>query len=95
MPLIAMLVLLRDRSSDCGAVARKAHGPACRRGTNLVYLGAFFVLAHLAAGARGVMMAHGVSKAFADRFMISGTVVAAIIATWIMLGMSGMRVQFV
>ena len=57
--------------------------------------GAFFVLAHLAAGVRGVMMAHGVSKAFADRFMISGTVVAAIIATWIMLGMSGMRVYFV
>jgi hypothetical protein len=27
------------------------------------WLGAFFVLAHLAAGARGVMMAHGVSKA--------------------------------
>jgi len=59
------------------------------------WLGAFFVLAHLAAGTRGVMMAHSVSKAFADRFMISGTVVAAIIATWIMLGMSGMRVQFV
>jgi hypothetical protein len=59
------------------------------------WLGAFFVLAHLATGARAVIMAHGVSKAFADRFMISGTVVAAIIATWIMLGMSGMRVQFV
>ena len=59
------------------------------------WLGAFFVLAHLAAGARAVMMAHGVSKAFVDRFMISGTVVAAIIATWIMLGMSGMRVHFV
>ena len=59
------------------------------------WLGAFFVLAHLAAGARAVFMAHGVSKAFADRFMISGTVVAAIIATWIMLGMSGMRVHFV
>src|SRR6516165_295832 len=59
------------------------------------WLGAFFVLAHLAAGARAVFMAHGVSKAFADRSMISGTVVAAIIATWIMLGMSGMRVHFV
>ena len=58
------------------------------------WLGAFFVIAHLAAGARAVI-AHGVSKAFADRFMISGTVVAAIIATWIMLGMSGMRVHFV
>ena len=59
------------------------------------WLGAFFVLAHIAAGARAVMMAHGVSKTFADRFMIGGAVVAAIIATVIMLGMSGMRVQFV
>jgi hypothetical protein len=39
------------------------------------WLGAFFVLAHLAAGARAVIMAHGVSKAFADRFMVGGTVV--------------------
>jgi len=59
------------------------------------WLGAFFVLAHLAAGTRSVMMAHGVSKTFADRFMISGAVVAGIIATVIMLGMCGMRVQFV
>jgi hypothetical protein len=59
------------------------------------WLGAFFVLAHLAAGARGVMMAHGVSKAFADRFMVGGAVVAGILATVIMLGMCGMRVQFI
>jgi hypothetical protein len=59
------------------------------------WFGAFFVLAHLAAGVRGVMMAHGVSKAFADRFMVGGAVVAAIIATVIMLGMCGMRVKFV
>jgi hypothetical protein len=39
-------------------------------------------------------MAHGVSKAFADRFMVGGTVVAGIVATVIMLGMCGMRVQF-
>src|SRR5262249_13513036 len=38
------------------------------------WLGVFFVLAHLAAGARVVIMAHGVSKAFADRFMVSGAV---------------------
>src|SRR5262249_6297553 len=55
------------------------------------WLGAFFVLAHLAAGARGVMMAHGVSKAFADRFMVGGAVVAGLVATVIMLGMCGMR----
>ena len=59
------------------------------------WLGAFFLLAHLTAGARSVMMAHGVSKTFADRFMVGGAVVAWIIATVIMLGMSGMRVQFV
>ena len=58
------------------------------------WLGAFFVLAHLAAGARAVMIAHGVSKVFADRFMVAGSVVAAVIATVIMLGMCGMRVQF-
>ena len=59
------------------------------------WLGAFFVLAHLAAGARDVMMAHGVGKAFADRFMVGGAVVAGLVATVIMLGMCGMRVQFV
>jgi nitroreductase len=49
----------------------------------------------IAAGARGVMMAHGVSKAFADRFMVGGAVVAGILATVIMLGRCGMRVQFI
>jgi len=41
------------------------------------------------------MMAHGASKAFADRFMIVGAVTAAIIATAIMLGMCGLRLRFV
>ena len=59
------------------------------------WLGAFFVLAHLAAGTRTVMMAHGVSETFADRFAVGGAVVAGVIATVIMLGMCGMRVQFV
>src|SRR5262249_6982662 len=34
-------------------------------------------------------------KAFADRFMVSGAVAAGIVATVIMLGMCGMRVQFI
>ena len=59
------------------------------------WLAAFFVLAHLAGGARGVMMAHGVTKALADRFMVGGAVGAGTVATVIMLGMCGMRVQFV
>jgi hypothetical protein len=40
-------------------------------------------------------MAHGASKAFADCFMIGGVVTAGIIATAIMLGMCGLRLQFV
>src|SRR5215472_15295680 len=59
------------------------------------WLGVFFVLAHLAAGARVVIMAHGISKAFADRFMVGSAVVAGVVATEIMLGMCGMRVQFI
>jgi hypothetical protein len=58
------------------------------------WLGVFFVLTHLAAGARVIIMAHGVSKAFADRFMVGGGVVAGIVATVIMLGMCGVRLQF-
>lgn len=59
------------------------------------WLGVFFVLAHLAAGARVILMGHGVCRGFADRFMIAGAVVAGIVATVIMLGMCGMRIQFV
>jgi hypothetical protein len=54
------------------------------------WLGAFFVLAHLAAGVRGV-----ISRAFADRFMVGAAVAAGLVATVIILGMCGMRVQFV
>ena len=59
------------------------------------WLGVFFVLTHLAAGTRVVIMAHGVSKAFADQFMVGSAVVAGVVATVIMLGMCGMRVQFI
>ena len=52
-------------------------------------------LSRLASGARVVMIAHGVGKAFADRFLVAGAVAAGFVATWIMLGMSGMRIQFV
>jgi hypothetical protein len=59
------------------------------------WLGVFFVLAHLAAGARAVIMAHGISETFADRFMVSAAVAAGIVATVIVLGMCGMRVRFI
>jgi len=41
------------------------------------------------------MTAHRVSNAFTDRFLVAGAVAAGFVATWIMLGMSGMRIQFV
>ena len=69
------------------ALAFDAASPTARR-SGLTMLEA----AHLAAGARGVVMAHGVRKAFADRFMIVGAVVGGIVATVIMLGMCGMRI---
>jgi succinate dehydrogenase/fumarate reductase cytochrome b subunit len=59
------------------------------------WLGVFFLLAHLAAGARAVIIAHGVSEPLANRFMVGGMAVVGIVATVIVLGMSGMRVQFV
>src|SRR5262249_11362881 len=59
------------------------------------WLAVFFVLAHLAAGARVVIMAHGVSKAFADRFMVGSAVVAGVVAAVVLLGIGGSGVQFI
>lgn len=59
------------------------------------WLGVFLLLSHLAAGARVILLAHGIREALANRFMIGGAVIAGIIATVIMLGMCGMRVRFV
>ena len=59
------------------------------------WLAMFFVLSHIASGSRVIMMAHGVSKALADRLLVGGAVAAGFVATWVMLGMSGMRIQFV
>jgi hypothetical protein len=59
------------------------------------WLGVFFVLAHLSAGLRVVLLAHGWRKVIADRIMISGSLVGGLVATLIMLAMCGMRVHFV
>ncbi len=58
-------------------------------------LGVFFALSHIAAGARVVLLNNGVRKLIADRVMISGALVAALVAAMIILGMCGLRVQFV
>jgi hypothetical protein len=58
-------------------------------------LGVFFVLSHLAAGVRAVLLAHGVNRRFADRFLIGSATVAGLAAFVIMLGMCGGRLNFV
>lgn len=58
-------------------------------------LAVFFVLAHLFSGLRIVMLANGISQRIADRVMIGGSSVAALMAWVTMLGMCGVRVSFV
>jgi hypothetical protein len=59
------------------------------------WLGVFFVLAHLSAGLREVLLAHGWRKVVAVRIMISGSFAGCVVATLIMLAMCGVRLHFV
>ena len=54
--------------------------------------GAFFVLGHLASGARVVMLNHQVGQTFANRFWFAGLAASALIATAIISGLCGVRV---
>ena len=56
-------------------------------------LGVFFVVAHVFAGARAVMLSHGVHKPVADRLMIGGATFGALLAFVIILGMCGARLN--
>jgi hypothetical protein len=58
-------------------------------------LGVFFVLSHLAAGVRSVMLAHGLTRRFADRFLVGSAIASGLAAFVIMLGMCGGRLNFV
>jgi hypothetical protein len=57
-------------------------------------LGVFFVLAHLAGGARLILLSHRVRKELADRLMIACAAASGVVATMIILAMCGMRLQF-
>ena len=57
-------------------------------------LGIFFVLSHLAAGGRAVMLSRGVRRNYANRFQFGAATVAAIVAFVILFGMSGARLSF-
>ena len=55
-------------------------------------LGVFFVLAHLASGLRVVSIAHGLDRTTADRLWTGGLAASGIVATAIIVGMSGGRI---
>ncbi len=55
----------------------------------------FFVLSHLASGARAVMLAHGSQKSHADGVHIFGMALSALAATLILLGMTGLRIYWI
>jgi hypothetical protein len=57
-------------------------------------LGIFFVLSHLAAGGRAVMLSHGVRRNYANRLLVGSATAAAIVALVVMFGMSGGRLSF-
>lgn len=57
-------------------------------------LAVFFVLSHLFAGLRSVVLEHRGHLETADAIVTRGTVAAAIVSVVIMLGMCGLRVHF-
>jgi hypothetical protein len=55
-------------------------------------LGVFFVLAHLASGARVVLLTHGASRTLVDRAWTGGVILSAIIAAAVIASMCGVRI---
>ncbi|TWC00801.1 hypothetical protein FBZ93_10472 [Bradyrhizobium macuxiense] len=55
-------------------------------------LGVFFVLGHLAAGLRGVLIAHGIATTIANRIWAIGLAMGGLIAIAIMSGLCGARI---
>lgn len=56
-------------------------------------LGVFFVLGHLVAGLRVVLNAHGVDRRMVNRSWFVGIAASGVIATAIIAGMCGVRIQ--
>jgi len=54
------------------------------------WFGVFFAIAHIAAGLRGVLLAHGAQRV-ADRLLFGGVALGLIVATAILSGMCGLR----
>jgi hypothetical protein len=56
-------------------------------------LGVFFVLSHIASGARLVLIAHGADRRHVDRFWIVAVALSAGVAVAIIAGMCGIRIS--
>jgi hypothetical protein len=53
-----------------------------------------FVLSHLAAGARALRLSHGVARLYADHLLSGGAMATGLVASAIMFGMCGARLNF-
>ena len=51
------------------------------------------MISHAFCGLRIVMLAHGGSRATADRVLAAGTVLVALVAVLIIMAMSGLRIH--
>ena len=76
-----------------GAPAGIIHDPWNIRLLPHYALGVFFVLAHVASGARGVMLAHGVSAPMTNRLWALALAVSAVVATFITAALCGVRIH--
>ncbi|WP_347340143.1 hypothetical protein [Bradyrhizobium brasilense] len=75
-----------------GAPTGLIHDPWSIRLVPHYALGVFFVLAHLASGLRGVLIAHGAATTFANRIWAAGLAAGGLLAIAIMSGLCGARI---
>jgi hypothetical protein len=74
-----------------GSAAGIIHDPWNIRLAPHYALGVFFLLSHLASGARVVLLAHGTKEQTANRLWKAGAAVSAILATAIVAALGGLR----
>ncbi len=94
--LVARKYLHIDPNWDfaTGAPAGLIHDAWNIRLVPYYWLGVFFVLLHLASGARKVMLEHSNRTKLADGMVIWGAALSALASTGILLGMCGLRLHF-
>lgn len=81
-----------DWAFAAGAPAGIIHGARNIRLLPHCFPGVWFVLVHVACGARGVLLAHGAHRDVIDRAWWLAVAGTGFVALAIMLGMAGLRV---